>query len=587
MKQLLLPILIILALPLVFQSTPTEILKLKVYDTFIKIPEESGNFVILNITEEDVEREGGYPLPRQRLAEIQIDLLNKGAVGIGWVISFPQADRMGGDEMFASALEYAPSVIAMFEDGKGNYPASPGTVVIGNDIGGILSLGVKQNLPLLANNTLNGLAIAPTDIDQLVRRIPLLVKTPNNEWIPSFGTQIYKALFNVKTYIIKTNDNGISEISIRGIPPVKTDSFGRKWISWINTPQTNLQEMDVSGKFVFVGVTANGVMPQIATPVGLLEPHKIQAALAESILVQDSPYIPDWSLAAEVVMLVSFVTLVWFALHLLGITWGITIATVLMFITGGLGYYFISKGLLVDVSWTLISEFITGSIAFYLRFRQQYKLRQQIKKQFEHYLDPRQVKKLQDDPSSLVLGGERRYCTFLFTDVRGFTAMSEKLEPEQVTEIMNKALTIQADAVKKYGGMVDKYIGDAMMAIFNAPIDLSDHETLAVLCAEEIQDKIKQAKLGVEIGIGVNSGYAVVGNMGSETRFDYTAIGDAVNLAARLESSTKEVGEDIVIGYDTIHVKNFSDQIILRELKSIYVKGKEKPINIYTIVADG
>ena len=586
MKKLLLPILIILALPLVFQSTPTEILKLKVYDTFIKIPEESGNFVILNITEEDVEREGGYPLPRQRLAEIQIDLLNKGAIGVGWVISFPQADRMGGDEIFAAALEYEPSVLAMFEDGNGNYPASPGTVVIGNDIGGILSLGVKQNLPLLANNTLNGLAIAPTDVDQLVRKIPLLVKTPNNEWIPSFGTQIYKALFNVKTYIIKTNDNGISEISIRGIPPVKTDSLGRKWISWINTPQTNLQEMDVSGKFVFIGVTANGVMPQIATPVGLLEPHKIQAALAESILVQDSPYIPDWSLAAEVIMLVSFVTLVWFALHLLGITWGITIATVLMFITGGLGYYFISKGLLVDVSWTLISEFITGSVAFYLRFRQQYKLRQQIKKQFEHYLDPRQVKKLQDDPSSLVLGGERRYCTFLFTDVRGFTAMSEKLEPEEVTEIMNKALTIQADTVKYYDGMVDKYIGDAMMAIFNAPIDLPNHETAAVLCAKEIQDKIKQANLGVEIGIGVNSGYAVVGNMGSETRFDYTAIGDAVNLAARLESSTKEVGEDIVIGYDTIHVKNFSDQIILRELKNIYVKGKEKPINIYTIVAD-
>ena len=583
MKKLIVPILIILALPLVFQSTPTEILKLKVYDTFIKIPEESGNFVILNITEEDVEREGGYPLPRQRLAEIQIDLLNKGAVGIGWVISFPQADRMGGDEIFAAALEYAPSVIAMFEDGKGNYPASPGTVVLGEDNGGIISLGVKANHPLLSNKTLQGLAIAPTDVDQLVRRIPLLVKTPNNEWIPSFGTQIYKALFNVKTYIIKTNDNGISEISIRGIPPVKTDSLGRKWISWINTPQTTLQEMDVAGKFVFIGVTANGVMPQIATPVGLLEPHKIQAALAESILVQDSPYIPDWSLAAELVMLVSFVTLVWFTLHLLGITWGIAIATVLMFITGGLGYYFISKGLLVDVSWTLISEFITGSVAFYLRFRQQYKLRQQIKKQFEHYLDPRQVKKLQDDPSSLVLGGERRYCTFLFTDVRGFTAMSEKLEPEEVTEIMNKALTIQADAVKEYDGMVDKYIGDAMMAIFNAPIDLPNHETAAVLCAKEIQDKIKQANLGVEIGIGVNSGYAVVGNMGSETRFDYTAIGDAVNLAARLESSTKEVGEDIVIGYDTISSSSFSNELLLKELDNIFVKGKEKPIKIYTL----
>jgi adenylate cyclase len=579
MKKLLLPILIILALPLLFQSTPTEILKLKVFDTLIQTPAESGNFVILNITEEDVDREGGYPFPRQRLAEIHIDLLNEGAVGIGWVISFPQADRMGGDEMFAAALGYAPSVIAMFEDGKGNYPKTPGTVVIGDNNGGIMTTGVKQNLLLLSNHSLQGLAVAPTDIDYLVRRIPLLLKTPDNEWIPSFGTQIYKSLFDVKTYIIKTNDNGISEISIRGIPPVKTDSLGRKWISWVDTPQTDLKEMNVAGKFVFIGVTASGVMPQVATPVGLLEPHKIQAALAESILIQDSPYIPEWSLVAELAIFIAFVTCVWFALHLLGISWGIIVGLLLMSLSGFIGFYFIQRGILVDVSWTLISEFITGSIAFYLRFRQQYKLRQQIKKQFEHYLDPRQVKKLQDDPKSLVLGGERRYCTFLFTDVRGFTAMSEQLEPEQVTEIMNKALTIQADAVKEYGGMVDKYIGDAMMAIFNAPIDLPDHENVAILCAKQIQEKIHQANLGVEIGIGVNTGYAVVGNMGSETRFDYTAIGDAVNLAARLESSTKEVGRDIVIGYDT--VKNCN--IYVDKLKDIFVKGKEKPIQIYTL----
>ena len=162
--------------------------------------------------------------------------------------------------------------------------------------------------------------------------------------------------------------------------------------------------------------------------------------------------------------------------------------------------------------------------------------------------------------------------------------MSEKLEPEEVTKIMNKALTIQANAVKEYDGMVDKYIGDAMMAIFNAPIDLPNHETAAVLCAKEIQDKIKQANIDVEIGVGVNTGYAVIGNMGSDTRFDYTAIGDAVNLAARLESSTKEVGEDIVIGYNTINAKNFNSEITLKELKSIYVKGKEKPIQIYTII---
>jgi adenylate cyclase len=583
MKKLILPILIILLLPLIYQSTPTEILKLKVFDSFIKTPEPSGNFVILNITEEDVEREGGYPLPRKRLADIQMEIIGKGALGVGWVISFPQADRMGGDEDFGRSLGYAPSVIAMFEDGKGNYPKPTGTVVKGEDNGGIVSLGVKENLNTLKNNTLQGLAIAPTEVDQLVRRIPLLVKTPNNNWIPSFGTQIYKALFGVKTYIIKTNDNGIEEISIRGIPPVKTDSLGRKWISWIDTEQTNLKEMDVNGKFVFIGVTANGVMPQVATPIGLLEPHKIQAALAESILIQDSPYIPDWHLAVELLILVITVTFVWLCVNIFGMTLGITFTSLLFFLTIFIGHYLIQRGILIDVSWTLISQFITASIGFYLRFREQYKLRQQIKKQFEHYLDPRQVKKLQDNPDSLVLGGERRYCTFLFTDVRGFTAMSEKLEPEEVTKIMNKALTIQADAVKEYGGMVDKYIGDAMMAIFNAPLDLSDHETAAVLCAKEIQDKIKQANINVEIGVGVNTGYAVIGNMGSETRFDYTAIGDAVNLAARLESSTKEVGEDIVIGYNTINAKNFNSEIILKELKSIYVKGKEKPIQIYTI----
>ena len=388
MKRLLSLLLIILILPLVFQSTPTEILKLKIFDALVTEQEPSGNFVILNITEEDVEREGGWPFPRQRLAQIQVDLINEGAIGIGWVISFPQADRMGGDEVFAEALSYAPSVIAMFEDGKGNFPSSPGTVVMGDDNGGILSSGVKQNLPLLANNTLTGLAIAPTDVDQLVRRIPLLVKTPNNEWMPSFGTQIYKALFGVKTYIIKTNDNGIEEISIRGIPPIKTDSLGRKWISWVDTPQTDLKEMDVAGRFVFVGVTANGVMPQVATPVGLLEPHKIQAALSESILIQNSPQVPDWHLAAEILIFAIFVSLTWLSINLLGITKGVSMAVILLSTAALSEVFSVQKGYLIDFSWTFVSQFIAGAIAFYLNYRKQFKLRLQIKKQFEHYLDP-------------------------------------------------------------------------------------------------------------------------------------------------------------------------------------------------------
>ena len=572
-------LIVLLSLPLIFQSTPTEIIKLRTFDALVKNYDPSGNFMILNITEDDVEKEGGWPLPRQRLAEINIEMLGRGAIGVGWAISFPQPDRMGGDEDFGRSLGYAPSVIAMFEDGKGVYPSTPGTVVVGEDKGGIMTTGVKENLLLLTQNSYEGLAIAPTDIDQLVRRIPLLVRTPNNDWIPSFGTQIYKSLFGIKTYIIKTNDNGIQEISIRGIPPVKTDSLGRKWISWVNTPQTNLQEMNVNGKFVIVGVTAAGVMPQIATPIGLLEPHKIQAALAESILIQDSPYIPDYSLAVEILIYLLSVTLIWLVLIRFGITLGIALGFTIMLSTGSLGYYLIQKSLLIDVTWSLISQFIAGSTAFYLRFREQYKLRQQIKKQFEHYLDPRQVKLLQSNPSLLKLGGEKKYCTFLFTDVRGFTSLSEKLEPEEVTHIMNKALTIQANAVKEYGGMVDKYIGDAMMAIFNATIDLKDHENKAILAAQKIRADMEQSNLGIDIGIGINSGFAIIGNMGSDTRFDYSAIGDAVNTAARLESATKDVGEDLIIGHNTKKSCNFK----LELLKPIKVKGKKHSLAIYTI----
>ena len=584
MKKLILPLLILLVLPLVFQSTPTEILKLKTFDKLIQEQKPSGNFVILNITEQDVENEGGYPLPRRRLADIQVELINKGAVGVGWVISFPQADRMGGDEIFAQTLQYAPSVVAMFETPNNSYPKTTGTVIRGQETGGLTISGVKENYSTY-KEVLQGMAIAPVEADQLVRRIPLLLKTPEG-WLASFGTQIYKALFDVRTYIITTNANGIQEIAIRGIPPVKTDSLGRKWISWVKTPETNLQEMNVEGKFVFVGVTANGVMPQIATPVGLLEPHKIQSALAESILIQNSPYIPDWSLASELLIFTVGVLLVWFILQLMGISLGLFLATLVIFITGSISYYFINKGILIDVTWTLISEFITGSVAFYLRFRQQFKLRLQIKKQFEHYLDPRQVKRLQKNPELLKLGGEKRYATFLFTDVRGFTSLSESVEPEQVTYIMNKALTAQQSAVQKHEGMVDKYIGDAMMAIFNAPINLDKHEDKAIECALDIQknmielnkELIKEGLPSIAIGIGINSGEAIIGNMGSDSRFDYTAIGDAVNTAARLESSTKEVGQDLIIGQNTKQKSKFK----LKLLEPIKVKGKAKALEIYT-----
>ena len=588
MTKYLIPLvlLVTLALPLAYQSTPTEIIKLKTFDAFVPDKEPSGYFTILNITDKDLEKYG-YPLRREILAQINVALLQKGAIGLGMVMSFPIDSPFGkaDDDALTESLSFAPSVIATFENNSSDYPRTTGTVIMGEGASGIPAYGVRQNIEAIREVASEGIAVSRPEVDSLIRRLPLLLKTPDG-WVSAYGTEVLKTMVDADTYIIKTNEAGIEEVVVQGIPPVKTDYLGRKWISWVDTPQTTIEEMDVEGRFVFVGYSAKGVSPQLSTSKGYKYPHEIQAALAESILIQDSPYVPDYALAVELALFILSVAFVYVLLTVLGVTWGLVSFAGIFSLTAYYGFYTIQQGLLIDVTWTLISQFITGSTAFYLRFREQYKLRQQIKKQFEHYLDPRQVKELQKNPEKLKLGGEKRYATFLFTDVRGFTALSETLEPEEVTYIMNKALTAQQKAVQKHGGMIDKYIGDALFAIFNAPLDLEHHENKAIDCALDIQknmevlndELVEKGIKPVAIGIGINTGYAVIGNMGSEQRFDYTAIGDAVNTGARLESGTKDAGVDLLIGYNTAIKSDYT----LKKLEPIAAKGKKEPLQVYT-----
>ena len=585
MKKVLLVLVIVLFVPFITQVNILQILKLKTFDALVSEQQPSDYFTILNITEDDIANEGGYPLSRQTLAQIQINLLRKGAIGVGWVIAFPQPDRFGGDFEFAQALEFSPSVLAMFE-GNGEYPPTTGTVILGDDTGGLKAQGVIQNIDVLKQNANQGLAVARTDVDNLVRRLPLLMRTDDG-WVASYGTEVLKVLAGADTYVIKTNVNGIEEIRVKGLPPVKVDSLGRKWISWVNTPQTNLAEMDVENKFVFVGFTAKGIMPQIAVPNNkLLEPHKIQAALAESILIQDSPYIPDYAIAVEALLLISLILVSWVLINIFGISLGILFTSLLFFSTAGGGYYLIQQGLLIDVTWSLISQFITASTAFYLRFREQYKLRQQIKGQFGKYLDPRMVKKLQDNPELCQVNGKRVDCSIIFTDLRGFTSLSESVEPEMVTYIMNSVLDVQVQAANKYFGCTDKFIGDAGMFHWNTIIPQDDLHNLALQAAKEIEKNIDQLNIKfseenipeVAIGIGVNSGVCIAGNFGATDRFAFSLIGDPCNVAARLESSTKVAGVGVLIGEETAKYSNFELQL----LEPIEVKGKAKPLQVYT-----
>ena len=575
----------VLSLPLIFQSTLTEILKLRTFDYFVSEHEQSNYFAVLNITEEDIEREGGWPLPRARLAEIQNELISRGALGVGWAVAFPQPDRLGGDEEFARSLQGSNSVLAMYENEGSGFPETVGTVIMGDPVGGYSASGVVQNIEVLRNAASQGIASAPADIDQLVRRMPLLMKTPDG-WVPAFGTQVMKVLANADTYLIRTNLNGIEEIIVQGLPPVATDSLGRKWISWVNTHQTTLSEMDVKGRFVFIGTDAMGIMPQLATPVGLLEPHKIQAALAESILITDSPRIPDWSLAAELAIFTLTVALAWALVTKLGVTLGVMSFLTIFASTGVYGAYSIQQGVLLDVTWTLISQFVGASGAFYLNFRTQYRLRQLIKQQFGKYLDPRMVKKLQDNPELCQVNGARVDCSIIFTDLRGFTSLSESVEPEMVTYIMNNVLDVQVQAVNKFGGVTDKFIGDAGMFHFNTIIPQPDHHDLALAAALEIESNIADLNVRfaeegipeIAIGLGVNSGVCLAGNFGATDRFSFSLIGDPCNIAARLESATKEVGVMTLIGEETA----LNCKFLLKSLKPIRVKGKSEPLKVYT-----
>lgn len=574
----------------IYSPSIVEIMKLRFFDYVIEVEKPTGNIVLLNLTEDDIQREGGWPFPRERLAEIHVDLLNAGAASVSWVVVFSEDDRFGGDEVFAEALSYAPSVIAMFEtDGFKEVPKTEGTVILGDDIGGVMAKGVTQNIQPLRDVSLQGIVGATLEADFLLRRMPLLMRSPEG-WMASFGTQLLKAVTGTSTYVIKTNANGIQEVRVKQLNPIPTDSDGRVWVNWVATESTSLQEMNVSGKMVVIGTTAKGILPAIATPKGLLYPHQIQAALAETIIHASNkkmPMVPQESMLYEAAIIVAGALLVFLSINYLGVYLGALLSFVVMAATMGFGFYLIRSGMLIDVTWATVSEFVVALFAFYVNYREQYKLKEQIKKQFEHYLDPRQVKKLQENPELLKLGGEKRYCTFLFTDVRGFTALSESVTPEEVAYIMNKALTAQQSAVAQCHGMVDKYIGDAMMAIFGAPLDLENHEDWAIECAIQIEKNMEELNIEfksrglppIKIGIGINSGDAIIGNMGSDQRFDYTAIGDAVNVAARLESGTKAAGVDVLIGHKT--AKN--SKCKLQSLPSIEAKGKSEKVEVFTL----
>ena len=578
--------------------------RLSIFDQYIQsIPvEQSNDIVLINISESSLEAYGQYPWPRQNHAAVISDLRNSNAGMIGFTIMFPEDDRFGGDDIFASWIKNNGVILSQDADSNGRSSKAPyvGYATFGYS-GDVLDLtyrygGLITNIDKLESEAWGaGLLNGAPEVDNLTRRIPLMSQV-NGDLYPSFALETVRAMQDKKSYTIKLNEAGIESIVLRPFI-IPTDERGSIWLKW-NTQFESIDYdgkplPDLKGKTAIIGVTAKGIVPQVSTPAGLLYPHEIQANALQTIISDKPISRPQWTYLAELAMILIGSLLIVLTVYYLPIWVGAVSFVASAIAVSFASYYaWYEFSILLDLSATLIIYILLLTSASFNNFYKQFVLRQQVKKQFGTYVSPDLAKQLQKDPSLLKLGGERKEMTFMFMDICGFTPISEHYknndDPEGLVILINNYLDTMTKIVLKNGGTIDKFMGDCIMAFWNAPLPCKNHADKAVqtsieICeaADELIQQLEDQGLPrIDIGIGINTGTCIVGNMGSESRFDYSVIGDAVNLGARLEGQTRNYdGVRVLLGPETYRS---STSRAFAEVDRILVKGKSEKVTIYT-----
>ena len=520
-----------------YNPLPLQSLQLKTFDYYqtFGTQYDSKSIVLLDISDLALEKKGQWPWKRDQVGRTIINAYKNGAALVVLQLVFTQKDRLGGDEMFLKMITKYPVILTETKDAKN-------------------LLSIKRKALAIGD------VEVPIDVDGTIRKLPL--------------------------------DNSIPSVIMKVIkfPTPNQDDI---WVDFRhNIPRIDFTDKDWSsmkGKIVFIGTTFKG-STFVLTPNGLKNTHEIMAISTETLLSGKFISRPDWINILEWSLIIGSSIIFLLLIPRLGVFWSLVpfvLYTVLVVLSSF--YLFNTFLYLTNWSYPVIVGFIVFSHLIYNNFSRENRLKLQIKKQFEHYLAPEMVKKLQKNPALLKLGGDLRILTFLFSDIRGFTPISEKYKsnPQGLTELINKFLTPMTDIILKNGGTVDKYMGDCIMAFWNAPLDCPNHQEKAIISAREMKRKLRKMNIKEEfgtelkIGIGINTGEAVVGNMGSEQRFDYSVLGDAVNLASRLEGISKNYDTTIIIGEDTY--KSVKDKFKFRKLDDVQVKGKSNKVAIYSI----
>lgn len=493
---------------------------------------ESRSLVLIDISDKALKKNGQWPWKRDLLGRVIINAYKNGAALVILQVVFPHKDRLGGDEVFLKMISKYPVILTETDEVKNLQSISRKALAIGN-------------------------VSVPVDIDGTIRKLPI------DGSIPETILKVIKFKSNAKEIWIDFRHH---------IPRI--DFTDKDWSS-------------VKGKIVFIGTTFKG-STFVTTPNGLKNTHEIMAVSTETLLSGKFISRPYWLPYGELAFIILGALFFLIVIPRCGVMWSaIWFGGYLFDLTLASSYLWSQHLIITDwFSPLVIGSIIWGQLT-YNNYSKENKLRLQIKKQFEHYLSPDMVKKLQKNPSLLKLGGERKEMTFLFSDIRGFTPISESMKgnPEKLTRYVNKFLTAMTGIILKNGGTIDKYMGDCIMAFWNAPLDNPEHKKLAVLSAFQMRRAVKDMNKSKEfdpplnIGIGINTGECLVGNMGSEQRFDYSVIGDAVNLASRLEGKSKDFNTTIVISQNTKKDLDFK----FYKLGICTVKGKKEKINCYSI----
>ena len=614
-------------------SDTVKILRYKTWDKFQTIqPRQivSDSVTVVNITEQDLKTYGQWPWPRHIMAMLHAKLSDNGAILVNYNILFAEPDRMSGteylksmpmtndvrdqlsnilldtDAVFSVVLKESKRAVLMMSvknESDTNLPSTTKIIEKGNvkpwlyEFGGIVSPHAKVS----AGATGMGVNVTSPEPDAVVRKMPVLIRI-NGKIYPSMILENVRILNGSKRIKVVAKQHGIDEVLVSKKAGIPVNHNAEMYINYADPSKYvqlsatdiltgNYNENKIKGRIVVVGLDAAGLSVLKYTPHGLTTDQNITAQSLDTLLTGKhllrTPQADTYEIAFMALLLLLLIIVLPRTSVLLAVP-------LLLFVEVGVAYgafmAYANRGFLVDPSWIMLSVFLIWSHSVYNNFATQSRLRQQIKKQFGTYLSPAMVEKLQKNPGLLKLGGETRTLTFMFSDIRGFTPISEKYKdnPEGLTKLINRFLTRMTNIVIANNGTIDKYMGDCIMAFWNAPLDVDNHAELAVKTALEMQAELKllnqeltaEGLPNINIGIGINTGEALVGNMGSEQRFDYSVIGDDVNLASRLESSSKELGSTLVIGEKT---KTQTQGYKYKSLGTIKVKGKSEQIKVYTI----